>query len=412
MLKPFQAVRYSTDRIPDLSVVLSLPYDQLTRDDHRDLLARHPRNVVRLILGEDWPWDLPVETRYQSAGEALKTWMEEGSLIEEVEPALYLHRQTFSWPSGEERTRLGLVGLIDLTSPAILAHERTYPEPQADRLASLAQTGANLGQVMLVAPDEEGTLYRFLSSRRGDPIIRGHLPSTGRHEILRLPVEALEVVQSLLVPPLVIADGHHRFAAARDYLAQSDCEESRYLMVTLLSGADPGLIILPTHRVLSGGEEASAEGLRERLMARFTVDVVPVTDEEALHSAVARLGHWSRQDVVLLGLRASGEVGWLLHRAREGDELDVGVLHQEILEGELGHAELKERGALSFVRDPVEVWLKIRGGEATWGWLLRPVTVADVIREARAGRPMPQKSTDFYPKLPSGLLMRRLGSGW
>ena len=451
-LRPFQGVRYDPERV-DLSQVVAPPYDVISPADQKRYYRQDPHNVVRLIAGEVRPTDTPEDNKYTRAAAFFRDWLAKGILRREASPRLYVYRHQFVDPiSGESRSRVGILGVIELEpfGRGVLPHEQTHARAKADRLSLTRAVIANLSPVFALYEDSRSAVGPLIAPAMAEPPRLSIMGEDGDHHTIwslegdQRFVQLAEVFNS---STLYIADGHHRYETAlnfRNYQRQQHPEAPpdaafNYVLMLLVDVQDPGLTILPTHRVLHDLERFDAGALLDRLSKRHRV--VPRNSRADLLAAMQhdvpspsgggqggdhRIGMTLGTPSPVAGegrpespspLAGEGRGGGYytidIERAYTADpvsRLDVSVLHREILERELGlqQAEVEQERYLSYSRDVALVIDRVEAGAAQAAFLLRPPAVSDVVDVARAGQVMPQKSTYFYPKPASGIVFNPL----
>jgi uncharacterized protein (DUF1015 family) len=418
-LRPFQAVLYDPKRV-DLSRVVAPPYDVISPADQRRYYEQDPHNVVRLIAGNVHSSDTPDDNKYTRAAAFFREWLAEGVLRREPSPHLYIYRHQFIDPiSADERSRLGIMGVVELEpfGRGVLPHEQTHARAKADRLSLTRAVIANLSPVFALYEDPQSAVAPIIAPVLKDPprlSIRGE--DGDQHTIWSLHGDRRvgQLAEIFNASTLYIADGHHRYETAlnfRNYQRQQHPEAPpeaafNYVLMLLVDVRDPGLTILSTHRILHDLDRFDADELLQRLSARHRV--VPRASRSDLLAAMqeSTLGH-------RIGIASTTWYTVDIERPDAADpvsRLDVSVLHEEILQGELGltPAELEQERFLTYSRDIDLVLRRVETATAQAGFLLRPPAVRDVVDVARAGQVMPQKSTYFFPKPASGILFNPL----
>ena len=429
---PFRALHYNPELTPELSKVVTQPYDKISPEMRVRYYELSPYNLVRIIRGRENPGDSAGDNVYTRAARDLHEWVERRILIAEREPALYAYSQehTLPGPSGEKRRRQGLIALCrleDYSRGVVFRHEETLSGPKADRLELLKATRAHFGQIFMLYSDPEGRVEKMLASAwNARPWERAVDEYGTAHSVHRIadPSDIERIAEAMRAKKLVIADGHHRYETAlayRDYCRAQGQHDDRaeYVMITLVRAESPGLSVLPTHRVVHGlsgfdwsrfGADAQrfvdwepflppdpGKGLRER----FFKSLISAGHERPTIGAYGGPGKWA-----LLRLRqgADSEALWadLPPTLRR---LDVVVLHRLILEGVLGidRQAVQREQNLRYVREFDAAIEQVDTGKAQVCFLMNPTPVRAVLENALAGHVLPQKSTDFYPKLLSGL---------
>jgi uncharacterized protein (DUF1015 family) len=393
----------------DPAKLLTQPYDKISPEMQARYLAQSPYNLVRVILGERRDSDTDSDNVYTRAARHLQQWIHEGILARDPGPAVYAYFQDFEAPDTSERlTRKGLIGLgkvEDYAAGIVHRHEQTLSGPKKDRLQVLRHTRAHFGQIFMLYPDRAGAVDRELDdAAQGTPLLDVADEYGARHRLWRITEPScIARIQELMAPmKLLIADGHHRYETSLNYRDENpDDPAAQYTMMTFVNMYSPGLKILATHRVVRGVEGFDIEKLRNR--ATWSARKFDSIDALKHELGKAKPG-WVRIGVITM------EEACLLERARTDGELDVPVLHHEILGGWLGINEeaVRDEKHIQYVRGIDAAAAEVRKRGAQVAFLLEPTPIEDMARIAFAGGVMPQKSTDFYPKLLSGVTIYRL----
>jgi len=400
-LKPFQPYRY-TPKAGDPAKLLTQPYDKISPAMQAKYLAASPYNLVRVILGERHSSDSPSENVYTRAANHLDEWIRDGILAQDPKPGFYAYFQDFAVPDTNERaTRMGFIGLgkvEDYSAGVVYRHEQTLSGPKKDRLELLRHTRGHFGQIFMLYPDREGAVDEVLArGSAGAPELDVLDEYGARHRLWPITDEATtQLMQSLMRDKkLLIADGHHRYETALAY--RNENPDAQYVMMTFVNMYSPGLRILATHRVLRNleGFQAAALLAKARTSGWSVREGMP---ERGVHAGTVRIG-------LVAASRA-----YVLERQRREGELDVPVLHTEILGGLLGISEesVRDERYITYVRGADAAVAEVREKGAQAAFLLDPTPIEEMARIAFAGGVMPQKSTDFYPKLLSGVTIYRL----
>jgi uncharacterized protein (DUF1015 family) len=428
---PFRALRYNSATIPDLQKVVTQPYDKISADMLARYYAASPFNFVRLILRQ--PTQGRREIIYQEAAAELQKWIGQHTLISETEPALYPYVQEFTVP-GEPSTRkqrkgfVALLRLEDYSTGVVHRHEETLSGPKADRMELLKATRCNFGQIFMLYSDPKGEIESlFRQHTATEPWQQVTDEYSSAHSMWRVSDHPTvqRVVEAMKSRKLVIADGHHRYETALNYrnerrVAGGSGAVAPYdlVMMTLVNMDSPGMVILPTHRVVHGLPSFSSSAFREGASAYFSVEEVDASVDAARASVILREA--GRIGTALLAVTADRV--FLLDRAKSvpsavfagwslrQQALDVVQLHKCLLEGVLGISEeaVREQRNVRYIRDIGEAMSQARSGSANVTFLMNPARMTQVRDIAFAGEVMPQKSTDFYPKLLTGLTIYAL----
>jgi uncharacterized protein (DUF1015 family) len=408
---PFRPYRY-TGKAGPLASVVTQPYDKITPQMRERYLSLSPYNLVRVILGERFPTDSDSDNVYTRAARHLSDWIAAGILAQDPEPGLFAYFQEFTSPdTGERLLRKSFIGLgavEDYSQGTVFPHERTLTGPKQDRLELLRHTHAHAGQLFMLYSDPRGEIDGILDeAAQAAPPIEVADEYQALHRLWKIsdPQRIARIRELMADQRLLIADGHHRYETALAFRNQNpDLEGARKVMMTFVNMHSAGLTILATHRVVHSLAQFDAGAFLRA--AGGSLQVSPLESLDGLRRAWAEPGPGR----IRIGVALSGGL-YLLETAREPDALDVGFLHQAVLEGLLGldEAGIREQRNLRYVRGLEAALEQVRSGAAQAAFLLQPVPISEVARIAFAGGVMPQKSTDFYPKLLSGLAIYRAG---
>ncbi|GAC1484373.1 MAG: DUF1015 domain-containing protein [Candidatus Dormibacteria bacterium] len=422
-VRPFQGIFYDPARV-DLARVVAPPYDIITPDDQKRYYRQDPRNVVRLIAGEVRASDNANDNKYTRAAAFFKDWLASGVLRREPRPCGYVYEERFLDPvSHEVRRRVGILGVVELEpfGAGILAHERTHARAKADRLSLTRAVGANLSPVFALYQDPGHAVPRLLEPVLSqEPRLSITLDGNEEHRIWSLPDDEhfARLAEVLRASRLYMADGHHRYETALNYRNRQRLEHPdatpdaafNFVLMLLVDADDPGLLILPTHRLLKDLDGFNGPDLLVRLSQSHAVS--RHADRSALLAAMQEGGEHRVGVALPDGSMATVDLASPADRADPVARLDVTLLHKDILEKQLGLEEkiLDEERYLTYSRDQEYVLHMVEAGQAQAAFLLRPPAVSDVLAVAEAGRVMPQKSTYFYPKPLSGIVFNPLDS--
>jgi uncharacterized protein (DUF1015 family) len=399
----FRGERYrATDR---LSRLIAPPYDVITPPERARLGALDEHNIVHVMLPEAPPGATGVD-RYAWAAERLAAWRAAGVLARDPEDAVYVMAQG---------KRLGVVAAVAAEGyepRRVRPHEKTHAGPKADRLALLRATRTNIESIFLIAPDADGELARALAgAAQGPPAATAELDGVA----IRLWVVSGQPATRLLAPvsrlPLYIADGHHRYETASAYARENPAADR--VLAFVASARDPGLTILPTHRVIFGaGREPAA--LLERWRAWFDLGDVPAGVDPLAHLAelgrdrTACLVAWAGGSVTVLTLRRDAPLDNVPGLGASAAVRDLDAARVESLVVKTILSAGTATPILRYTADSAEALDAVRRGGATAAVLLNPTRIEQVFAVADAGDVMPPKSTYFFPKVPSGLVLRPL----
>jgi uncharacterized protein (DUF1015 family) len=413
-IQPFRTLRYDPAVVGSLDAVIAPPYDVIDNEQRARLAARSPYNVVQI--------DLPPS--YEQAGATMRQWREQGALVQEDEPAVWVLRQEFVAPDGRERTRTGFFARVrveDYGAGRIRPHERTHPGPKEDRLRLTRATRANVSPIFTLFPDRDDSAERAMARvATGEPFARANGPDGARNRLWRSAErEVIDELQAVLAgAELLIADGHHRYETARVYADEVGGEgDHRYVLMLLCSLSDPGLLVLPTHRLLDGLKENSAKQLaiRDVLLRDFEVEELGAATELEPPGADGPVAFGYMDSFFRRPFRVTLRDQSIADRALDGmsppyRRLETAVLEAVVLRGALGMSEddishLRGLRYSSRLADAVE---QVESGAADAGFFLRATPIEQVRDVAATGESMPPKSTHFFPKVPTGLVFNLL----
>jgi uncharacterized protein (DUF1015 family) len=418
---PFKGTRYNPEYVK-LGGVLAPPYDVISDAQRDELYGRDMRNIVRVDYGVSYPDDVEgVDDRYTRASSFLASWLELGVLVRDDPASFYAVDHHFQHHDGTLRRRRGLLGTVAATpweSSDLRPHERTLRGPKADRLALLRATRAQTSPVFGVWTDAGGIAEALDGVATGKALLGGRIDGEIDSEKLLLwritdPEQVAAIEHALGGAALYVADGHHRYETAAVYAAERRAAEAdaplgapfERCLVYLAAADDPGIAILPTHRLVrpAPGIAFSLDDLWARLDDVY--ETLPAADVRAALAAAAAM-HATHHAFAVV---AHDGAAVLRRPRRDGgsprERLDVAVLETEVLWPAGVSADMISGGALSYTRDPDELEAAVRRGEAILAFGVSPVSTDEVIAVAGAGETMPQKSTYFYPKVPTGLAL-------
>jgi uncharacterized protein (DUF1015 family) len=411
-IAPFQPFRY-TEKAGLLDDLVTQPYDKISPEMRDRYLAKNPNNLVRVILGKPQDSYSASDNVYTRAAGHLDQWIANGSLVKDAEPGIYAYFQEFVLPdTGETLTRKGFIALgavEEYAEGTVHRHEQTLTGPKKDRRDLLESTKAHFGQIFMLYSDPECRVDAILDESSRQPPAADVRDEYGtRHTLYRIsdPDRLRGVQEQMGDKKLLIADGHHRYETALQFRKDHpEIEAAKWVMMTFVNLHSPGLRILATHRVISGLPDFDAQTFLRRAATRFRL--------YKFDTPGALTQHWEEPalDKIRIAAAWQGADGiYLVTRERSQGELDVEVLHRELIEGALGISadDVREGKYIRYVRGIDPALDAVANGEAQLALLLEATTVQQVAECAFNGRCMPQKSTDFYPKLLSGLTIYAL----
>src|SRR5213594_630708 len=429
-LLPFRGVLYDPAKVGDVTAVVAPPYDVIGPAEQAALYERHPCNVVRLELGQEHSGNGPQDNRYTRAKQFLEEWLRGAVLRRDGRPAIYLYAVEYRLPSGAVRAMRGFLSLVKLEefgTGRIFPHENTRAAAKDDRYQLLETCRSNFSPIFSLYSDPAGDIIRTLESADiGRPRIAVTDSDGGHHRLWTVtdPAALERVVAAMKPLPLFIADGHHRYESALCYRnaqrkahGESGTLPSDWVLMYFSNLDDPGLTILPTHRVLPAPLPCTPAEIRQRLAQTFTLEAFPFTKEtepaarakffSALHAAQATDAH-------VMGLVVCGErryelltlnpAGLALLGPSARERLDVSIL-QHLVFREALRLTPQDEERLIYIKDEEDAMAAVARGEGELAFLLNPPKVTEVKDVARLGDRMPHKSTYFYPKPLTGLVL-------
>lgn len=417
---PFRALRYHSGRV-ELERVLAPVYDVVAPEDRPVYHDRDPHNALRLVLTRSRAEE--ATTDYADVARTLAKWRAEGVLVLDDEPSLYVLRQRFRAPAGGEVERVGFFAALhleDYQSGMVRPHERTLAGPKADRLKILRASQTNLSSVFMLYEDRQLRLAEMLDETANSPeavSVRNDEGIEHRLAPLRDPAAIARVRAFMAERPVVIADGHHRYETALAYRDERRADSAsrdphaphERILAYFANAFAPGSLLLPIHRVILKLPPATAEGWKARLPG-WAQRTVPVSDIEAIPAAL------EEHLAPLAGSHAfaadDGSGALQVFSRAAGEDLSVRVIHREVLGGvfDLDEDAIRD-GAVDFPKSALQAARDVRKGRGAVALYLNPLAPEDVFRVTGAGETLPQKSTFFFPKLPTGLLFRALEAG-
>ena len=446
---PFRGIRYNAAKIGDLSKVVTQPYDKIKDDLMNVYYERHPNNFTRIIKGRTIPVG-PTDNVYLRARNHMNDWLKSGILVRDEVPAIYANYQEYTI-DGVTRMRKGVSLLVNLREGEVKAHEKTLDAPKADRLNLMWATGSHTEHIFILYPDPNGVVNSILDKTTGskDPIAEADDDFDCTHRLWAITDKAdIKAVQDYLAPhDLFIADGHHRTETSRNYMNAMDLiglvgegtETPENCLMTLISMDDPGLIVLPTHRYVHSVAGFDKGKFIEGMMKWFDVELQsPCVRESTLggckffdeklanarKSGTHTIGvHFKDKTCAILTLRNEKVMDEFASKNEDGSmksdtwrTLDVTILHTLLLEQLLGidSAKLAAQTNVNYhrhVKDGLDALDRDPNGQALF--VLNATKTEEVRLVANAGERMPQKSTDYFPKLISGMVFSKIKfTGW
>jgi uncharacterized protein (DUF1015 family) len=432
-IRPFRGVHYNQDLLKDWPSVICPVYDIISPQQQQELYRKSEYNFVRLEFGRDLPQDTTTDNKYTRAAATLEQWLRQGILVTDAQPAIYLYDQFFTCQGQEYRRRslTARVRVEEWERMVVRPHESTMAEPKTDRLSLLWSTQANTSAVLALYEDRHRQIATLLDNQaRGKPLLDLKRVNGDGHRVWAITESRAinQIITSLADQPVYIADGHHRYESALTYRRQrraagpSASEDAPYnfVMMTLVDFVDPGLLILPPHRLVRGIPKSTLGELRAKLEVFFAIEEWPLKTPgvwarldklptEKNEKRLALFGLDSEQ-LYLLRLPDPASVSQMMpyFHSELYKKLDVSIIDHVLLEEFLALSPDKEKTSLAYSYDRQEAVNRVLNQEYQLAFLLSPIKPETVKAIADVGDKMPRKSTYFYPKLPAGLIINRL----
>ncbi len=419
-IRPFRALRFNTEKAGEIGQLVCPPYDIISDEQRKGYLAKNPCNIIRLELPKG-------EEPYRTAGETLKQWMEQGILRQDEQESIYIYEEEFTVNGLHTKFKgcIVRVRLEEFSKGIVLPHEETLSKAKEDRFNLMKATNCNFSQIYSLYMDPEHEITNRLDAL-SDAAPENELTDsdgvTHRLWIVSDQSEIAAICKAFADKKLYIADGHHRYETALNY--RNYCRENKigsgeedYVMMMLVDMEHPGLVVLPTHRLVRDLPQFDKENLLTACREYFDV-----TEEEDINSAEAKLKtlyddgkkafafYCGGSGYTLLVLRDTDALARLLpDKSAASQGLDVTVLHTLVLEKILGidADNMAKQINLTYVKQFEDAVAAVEKGDAQCAFILNPTKVTEIRDVAAAGEKMPQKSTYFYPKLITGLVMNR-----
>ncbi len=439
---PFRAVRFNPARVGEVTPLTSQPYDRIDAELQQRYYDQDPHNIIRIIKRKDEEGDGSGMMKYEKGAETLERWLEEGVLMQEMKPCIYVYHQTYQTPQGE-KTRKGFSAMVKLQEPGkgrILPHEQTHSGPKIDRFRLLSATKSHTEQIFFLYSDPKKRINVILdeaAKRDPDIVARDEMGETHRVWRIMDPGTIAAIQRDIRTRDAIIADGHHRYETAWNYCQEmkkrgAKCEGPETyenILATIVNMDDEGVSIFGTHRICHDLPDFDASRLLDRAKKTFDVRAYPfATDEEEAFARQELLedlrieGHQSP----CFGVIAKGVAAHHLFVVRDRKELagqvrsgkseawrslDVNILHGIVLEEMLGITpeKLAAEENVEFLRDPGEaIDAVLKNDRYPVAFLVNPIRLDTIRKIVSKGERFPQKTTDFYPKLLTGLLLCKL----
>jgi len=422
-IKPFNALFFNEQKAGHISKLISPPYDVISADENKELRAKSPCNTIHIELGEQGDQGF-----YEKSAKLISAWQKEGALVRAKEPSIYFYDTEFSYHmAGADRrvSRRGffaLLGVSDYEQGEILRHEHTLKGPKQDRLMLLRATHTNISPIFVLYHDPKLALTAALESAKpAEPVFELIDEKGTRHKLFGVSDSAVvdKVVRDLAQKSVYIADGHHRYETALNFYKELQAagspvaDAAGWVMTYFCPVSDPGLVIFPYHRLVRGLPKERLSGLMEKIKVNFSAQIIAETFDRSAAPKVFKALDASSADRIIVMIDDQRKA-WLLklkdERGRElKEKMDVEIFKELVLEQALlvTQQEVAEKNYVAFETKEELIVKRLSSEDFQMAFLLRPIPVSKVVECADKNGVMPQKSTYFYPKLPSGLVFRK-----
>jgi uncharacterized protein (DUF1015 family) len=434
-IRPFRGVHYNSSLVKDLADVICPPYDIISPQMQQELYHCSDYNFVRIEFGRELPQDSNSDNRYTRAATTLKKWLEQGILKVDDKPSLYIdnHRFIHQGKTYHRRNLNCLVKLEEWNKMIVRPHEGTLSRPKSDRLNLLWALQANTSAIMALYEDQDQKVKSQLNKcTRARPTFNIKVGEGESHQVWAVTDTIIngKIGDYLAGQPLYIADGHHRYESALNYRRErrssspSPAAEEPYdfVLMSLVDIDDPGLIILPAHRLVRGMLPSAIESLKARLETCFSVEELGLDKTDPLSQINGLLSEnkdevklllygWKKEKLILLTLRDFAMVRPMMPYFHSDiyQKLDVSIVDHVILEELLGLTHEMAGVFLDYANDALEAIRRIREQEYQLAFIVNPVKPGIIKAIADSGDRMPRKSTYFFPKVPAGLVFYKFG---
>ncbi len=432
---PFCGTRYNTEKFENLDVVTAPPYDIISKEEQDEIYNKSEHNIIRVDFGKELSGDTETENRYTRSGALLKKWIDEEILIREDAPAFYIYEQIFTL--GDDKSSHSLKGILSLvelkefSEKVVLPHEETISKAKADRLNLMRATGANTSPIYSLYLDDEETISNLIEEASDDAPDISFVSGDGiRQNIWIVTDEATTSRITTLFEnkQLFIADGHHRYETALNYRNERHAQDGTpigsadydYILMMLVSMSNSGLFVFPTHRLVKDIKGFDETLLISCLTEEFSAAKIYFTEGDYANIITDRLVNTVEEK--LFALYTGGNYYYLLKlkdtasadavtvgKSKAYRHLDVNILHKLILEKFLGIDEenMKSQKNLVYMREASDAVYAVKSGDYQCAFLINPTKVSEIREIASANEKMPQKSTYFWPKLVTGLVINK-----
>ena len=432
---PFKGLRFDPLVVSDVGSCICPPYDVIDAKYQQKLYEKNPQNIVRIIKGKTFDTDNDQDNKYTRAAKSLTDWIESGALKEDASEAIYGYVQDFHVAGGTFR-RSGIIALgkLEEFGNNVQPHEKTLDGPKADRLKLMTATAAQFGQIFMLYDDPEKVAENIITNAAAKPAVIDFIDDDNvRHRLYVIDdlIEIGEIINMMQTKQTVIADGHHRYETAINYYNQTKNPKAAYRMMTFVNMRNEGLLVLPTHRLMLNVDGFAVDEFIARIADTFEISRYDFTDDSnkpaARNKMFEQMQNRFKKNKNAFGVYAGNDTFYAIELKKQNvldvicpdmstssKELDVNVLHKVILEGILGigDKQLAAQSNIKYIKDIAdavgESIHRVDNGQAQAVFFMNSTRIEQVNAVAVAGEKMPQKSTFFYPKVYTGLVVNKL----
>jgi len=419
---PFRGVRYNLEIVKDMAAVICPPYDVITQEEQRAYYEKSPYNVIRLEHAMESSGDSINDNKHVRASATFNQWLKERVLVTDHVPSLYIHEHTFTF-QGTRRRRLGFTACVRLEpweKRMVLPHESTVAGIKSDRLELMRACNANFSPLLGLYEDPGQRIAKLLTVQTSRKPVLEFTANGEAHKLwIASEPEFIQRISHFLAPkPIYIADGHHRYETALAYQAErrqhtphaSEHEAFNFIMMTLVSFSDPGLLVLPVHRLARGISAENMKQFVEELATIFTLESLPLEDASKMPeigSVIARVIGLREGHVTELRLRPNIHLKALMPQGHSDayNRLEVSIVQHLVIDR---LTAIDAGVSIAFTPNTQAAQKLVEQGEYQLAFILNPTPLSAIKAIADANDRMPGKSTYFYPKLPTGLVINRL----
>lgn len=434
-IKQFTALRFNPEIVGNIADCIAPPYDVIDDETGKQLYDKNQYNIVRIIKGQTTPADTPEVNRYTRAAQFLATWLQKGVLRPDSKDAIYAYIQDFDMESQHfSRSAFVVLGKLRQFGHGVEPHEKTLDAPKTDRLKLMQATAAQFGQIFMLYDDPEKIADEIIEKNmKEQPLIDFNDENNVRHRLLAIddPGDIKTIAAMMADKDTVIADGHHRYETALNYYQETKNPAAEYRMMAFVNMQNKGLIILPTHRLITGVADFDIQKLISAIKDDFDITQYTFTDDGQKTQAQQKMFKHLKEDFKKgkssVGIYAASKAFYVAAFANfnsmdsitpkmsfAAKKLDVNIIHKLIFEKVLGigDKQLAEQSNIEYIKDIGNaVHCSIAGVDSAQSqavFFMNPTRIEQVRAVAEAGERMPQKSTFFYPKIYTGLVINKL----